>query len=66
MTQQLLKGGETTAPIHPRASERVPQHVDMEPLDAGEPPRHAREAARLGERNQPPDALANLRQHPGR
>jgi len=50
VTQQLLKGGETTAPIHPRASERVPQHVDMESLDSGQPRRRSREVARLGKR----------------
>ena len=30
--QQVLKGGETTSPVHPRASECVPQHVHMKPL----------------------------------
>ena len=49
VTQEQLKGGQTTAPVNPRASERVPQHVHVEPLHARQLPRHSRETTRLGE-----------------
>ena len=60
VTQELLKGGKTTATFQPRASERVPQLVEVKSLHARVFSHLVREGSRLDKRDQLPHTAPHL------